>query len=146
MKRALFAGTFDPFTIGHQDIVERALALFDEVVIGVGVNYTKAPMFPLEERLQALQSLYRNEPRVRVATYSGLTIDFAHEMGIDVLVRGVRTISDFQYEQQIADANRAMAGIETVVLYTRPELGYISSTLVRDLKSHGKDVSAFLPN
>ena len=143
MKRALFAGTFNPFTIGHADIVKRGLELFDEVVIAIGENQDK-PSADIDARLQAIRAIFKDEPRVRVEVYHSLTVDYAREIGADVLLRGVRTVADFEYERQMADANRALAGIETVVLFTRPELAYISSSLVRDLQKHGADVSALL--
>lgn len=143
MKRALFAGTFNPFTVGHADIVKRGLELFDEVVIAIGENQDK-PSADIDARLQATRAIYKDQPRVRVEVYHSLTVDYAREIGADVLLRGVRTVADFDYERQMADANRALAGIETVVLFTRPELAYISSSLVRDLQKHGADVSALL--
>lgn len=143
MKRALFAGSFNPFTIGHADIVKRGLELFDEVVIAIGDNQDK-PSADIDERLAAIRSIYKDESRVRVEVYHSLTVDFAREVGASALLRGVRSVADFEYERQMADANRALAGIETVVLFTRPELSYISSSLVRDLKKHGADVSTLV--
>ena len=143
MKRALFAGSFNPFTIGHADIVKRGLELFDEVVIAIGDNQDK-PSADIDERLAAIRSIYKDESRVRVEVYHSLTVDFVREVGACVLLRGVRSVADFEYERQMADANRALAGIETVVLFTKPELSYISSSLVRDLKKHGADVSALV--
>lgn len=143
MKRALFAGTFNPFTVGHADIVKRGLELFDEVVIAIGENQDK-PSADIDARLQAIRAIYKDDSRVRVEVYHSLTVDYAREIGADVLLRGVRTVADFEYERQMADANRALAGIETVVLFTRPELAYISSSLVRDLQKHGADISALL--
>jgi len=140
MRRALFAGSFNPFTVGHADIVKRGLELFDEVVIGIGENQDK-PSEDIDERLQAIRAIYKDNPRVRVEVYHSLTVDYAREAGVCALLRGVRTMADFEYERQMADANRALAGLETVVLFTRPELGYISSSLVRDLRRHGADVS-----
>ena len=145
MKKAIFPGSFDPFTIGHHDIVMRALNLFDEIIIGIGHNYTKRETFPLEERLAAIQRIYDNEPRVRVEVYDGLTVDFAAQHNAQFILRGVRSTLDFEYERNIAEANKQLSGIETVLLYTRPEYAHISSTLVRDLHSHGKDISQYLP-
>ena len=143
MRKALFAGSFNPFTIGHKDIVERGLELFDKVVIAIGDNQDK-PWEDIADRLQVIRRIYENEPRVYVAVYHSLTVDYAREIGACALLRGVRSVMDFEYERQMADANRALAGIETVVLFTKPELGYISSSLVRDLKRHGADVSALV--
>lgn len=145
MKRAIFPGSFDPFTIGHHDIVMRGLEIFDEIIIGIGRNYNKRETFPLEERLAAIQRIYDNEPRVRVEVYDGLTVDFAAEHHVQFILRGVRSTLDFEYERNIAEANKQLSGIETVLLYTRPEYAHISSTLVRDLHSHGKDISQYLP-
>ena len=143
MKRALFAGSFNPFTIGHADIVKRGLELFDEVVIAIGDNL-ETPSSDIDERLTTIRNIYKDESRVRVEVYHSLTVDFAREVGASVLLRGVRSVADFEYERQMADANRALAGIETVVLFTKPELSYISSSLVRDLKKHGADVSTLV--
>lgn len=145
MKRAIFPGSFDPYTIGHHDIVMRGLQVFDEIVIGIGHNYTKRETFPLEERLVAIQRIYSNEPRVRVEIYEGLTVDFALKHDAQFILRGVRSTLDFEYERNIAEANKQLSGIETILLYTRPEYAHISSTLVRDLHSHGKDIAAYLP-
>ena len=145
MKRAIFPGSFDPFTIGHHDIVLRGLQLFDEIIIGIGHNISKRDAFPLEERLAAIQSAFKSEPRVKVMAYDGLTVDFAAEQQAQFILRGVRSVQDFDYERNIAEANKQLSGIETVLLYTRPEYAYISSTLLRDLHSHGKDISPYLP-
>ena len=145
MKKAIFPGSFDPYTIGHHDIVMRGLQVFDEIVIGIGHNYTKRETFPLDERLAAIQRIYNNEPRVRVEVYEGLTVDFALKNHAQFILRGVRSTLDFEYERNIAEANKQLSGIETILLYTRPEYAHISSTLVRDLHSHGKDIAAYLP-
>ena len=145
MKRAIFPGSFDPYTIGHHDIVMRGLQVFDEIVIGIGHNYTKRETFPLEERLVAIQRIYNNEPRVRVEVYEGLTVDFALKHDAQFILRGVRSTLDFEYERNIAEANKQLSGFETILLYTRPEYAHISSTLVRDLHSHGKDIAVYLP-
>ena len=145
MKKAIFPGSFDPFTIGHHDIVMRALNLFDEIIIGVGKNYSKRESFPLDERLAAIEQYFASEPRVKVMAYDGLTVDFAAEQEAQFILRGVRSVQDFEYERNIAEANKQLSGIETILLYTRPEYAHLSSTLVRDLHSHGKDISAYLP-
>ena len=145
MKIAIFPGSFDPFTIGHYDIVMRGLELFDEVIIGIGRNGTKQATFPLEERLSAIQRVFEHEPRVRTILYSGLTVDFATECGARFILRGVRSVQDFEYERSMAEANKQLSGIETVLLYTRPEYAHISSTLVRDLYAHHRDIKQYLP-
>lgn len=145
MRIALFPGTFDPFTIGHQSLVERGLALVDEIVIAIGVNDQKHTYFPLEKRLEAIRDLYQDEPRVRVAAYDTLTVDFAKEQGAEFILRGIRTVHDFEYEKSIADVNRMLTGIETFILFTQPEHTHISSSIVRELLRYGKDVSRFVP-
>lgn len=141
----LFPGTFDPFTIGHDSLVRRSLALVDELVIAIGINDTKKSCFSLERRLEIIRDLYQNESRISVSSYDCLTIDFAKEKNADMIIRGIRSINDFEYEKNIADMNRTMSGIETVILFTEPELTHISSTIVRELIRYGHDVSKFIP-
>lgn len=143
--RGLFPGSFDPFTLGHADIVQRALGLFDEVVVAVGYNEQKKGWMPVEERVEAIRKLYKDEPRVTVESYTGLTVDFARGKGVTAIVRGVRTTADFEYEMQLADVNRQLTGIETVLLPASPQLASLSSSVVRELASFGHDVSGFLP-
>ena len=145
MKKAIFPGTFDPFTIGHFSVVKRALTFMDEIIIGIGVNDSKRPWFPTERRVEMIRALYADKPRISVEAYSGLTVDFARERGAGFIIRGIRTVHDFEYEETIADINRKLAGVETILLFTEPELASISSTIVRELLQYGKDVSAFLP-
>ena len=142
---AIFPGTFDPFTRGHYSVVSRALSMFDEVVIAIGVNALKRPMFTVEERTAMLESLFANEPRVKVISYSGLTVDVARECGAQFMLRGVRSVIDFEYERSIADVNREISGLETVMLFTEPMYAHISSSVVRELLSYGRDVSSFVP-
>lgn len=146
MKRAIFPGSFDPFTIGHYDIVNRGLKLFDEIVIGIGRNSTKKETFPIREREEAIRKIFKDEPRVSVQIYDCLTVDFAREVNAQFILRGVRCVQDFEYERNMAEANKDLGGIETILLYTRPEYAHISSTLVRDLYAYNKDVSAYVPN
>ena len=145
MRRAIFPGTFDPFTIGHYSIVTRALTFMDEVTIGIGINENKNTYFPIEKRVEMIQKLYKNEPRIKVMSYDCLTIDFAQQVDAQFIVRGIRTVKDFEYEETIADINRKLAGIETMLLFTEPELTCISSTIVRELLSYNKDISMFIP-
>ena len=145
MKTALFAGTFRPFTIGHADIVDRALAVFDKVIICVGVNIEKSGHeSEVEARLETIRRVYASDPRVEVVARTGLTVDTAKEFGASALLRGVRSAKDYEYERDMADANRSISGIETVILVSRPELAFISSSLVRDLQAHGRDASQYL--
>ncbi|MBQ8673024.1 MAG: pantetheine-phosphate adenylyltransferase [Bacteroides sp.] len=145
MTKAIFPGTFDPFTIGHASIVKRALTFIDEVVIAIGINDKKNAHLAIQQREEMIRRYYRNEPRVKVASYSSLTIDFAQEVGANIIIRGIRTVKDFEYEETIADVNRKLTGIETILLFTEPEMTCVSSTIVRELMRYGKDVSRFLP-
>ncbi len=145
MKIAIFPGSFDPFTIGHADIVHRALPLFDTIIIAVGENINKKPLFPLEERLEQIRKAFADTPNVQVVSYHGLTVDVAREHGAEYILRGVRSVADFEYERSMAEANRMLGGLETILLYTSPQYACISSTLVRDLHIHGKDITPYLP-
>ncbi len=144
MKKALFPGSFNPFTRGHQSIVERGLRLFDHIVVGVGRNTAKSTD-DAERCAQTIAALYADNPRVSVQVYDTLTVDFARQIGADFLLRGVRTLADFDYELQMADVNRLLAGIETVVLFADADKVKISSSLVRELQRFGKDISDYLP-
>lgn len=144
-KTILFPGSFDPFTLGHANLVERALQLFDEVVIAIGVNEQKAGWIPVEVRVCALREYYKSVARVRVESYTGITADFAHSIGATAILRGVRTLKDFEYEQQMADVNRQLTGIDTVLLIADPQLSAVSSTIVRELAHFGRDITSFLP-
>jgi pantetheine-phosphate adenylyltransferase len=146
MKTGVFVGTFDPFTIGHASIVNRTLPLFDKLVIGVvGDNVNKPNMSPAEERAAAIRQVYSNQPLVDVQIYQGLAMDFAKSVGAQFIVKGVRSVSDFEYEQWQADFNRRLGGIETILLYCEPELASLSSSAVRELAHFGVDVSQYLP-
>ena len=145
MKKAIFPGSFDPFTLGHHSIVKRALSFMDEVIVGIGINEGKRSMIPVEKRVDMIRRLYADESRVKVEAYSGLTVDFAREQAAEFIIRGIRTVKDFEYEEGIADINRKLTGIETIFLFTEPELASVSSSVVRELLHYGKDVSMFLP-
>ncbi|MDF9831361.1 pantetheine-phosphate adenylyltransferase [Parabacteroides sp. PF5-6] len=146
MKRvALFPGTFDPFTLGHQSLVSRGLLLVDEIVIAVGINDKKLTYFSLEKRMEAIEKLYKDNPAVRVMSYDSLTVDFAKEVNAGFILRGIRTANDFEYEKSIADVNRVLTGIETFILFTEPKHTHISSSIVRELLRYGKDISMFVP-
>jgi pantetheine-phosphate adenylyltransferase len=146
MRTGIFVGSFNPFTIGHDSIVRRALPLFDRLVIGVvGDNVHKPDMPQAEERMQAIKALYADDTRIEVKVYNGLAMDFAKAENAQFIVKGVRTASDFEYEQWQADFNRRLGGIETIMLYTEPELASVSSSAVRELQHFGVDVSAYIP-
>ena len=145
MKRAIFPGSFDPFTIGHYSIVRRGLQLFDEIVIGIGVNQNKKTLFSTDQRREMIQQAFADEPRVKVQVYNSLTVDFAQQVDAGYILRGLRTIADFEYERSIADANNKLTGIETVILFTEARYAFISSTTVRDLIAYGKSIQALLP-
>lgn len=145
MKRALFPGSFDPFTIGHLDIVERGVKIFDEIVVGIGINSEKKYMFSLEQRLAFIEACFEHKSRVRVATYKGLTVDFCREIEADFILRGVRNNGDFEFEKAIARTNRHMSEIETVFLLTSAETSYISSSIVREIIRNNGDYSTFIP-
>lgn len=145
-KVALFPGTFDPFTRGHYSIVERGLCIFDEIVIAIGINANKRPMFSETQRLNMLQQLYSAEPRVKIISYNGLTVDIAREHGAQFMLRGARSVIDFEYEKSMSDINREISGLETIVLFTEPIYAHISSSTVRELLCFGHNVDEFLPD
>ena len=147
MKRTgVFVGSFNPYTIGHDSIVRRALPLFDRLVIGVvGDNVHKPDMPSAEERMQVIRDLYADDQRIVVKSYNGLAMDFAKAEGAQYIIKGVRTVSDFEYEQWQADFNRRLGGIETILLYTEPELASVSSSALRELQHFGVDISPYLP-
>lgn len=142
---AFFAGSFDPFTVGHASVVERALTMFDSVVIGVGVNIRKSGENNASRRVADIARLYEARPEVTVVEYEGLTADAALACGACCLLRGVRSVKDFEYERDLADINRQLSGLETVLIYSLPHHSAISSSAVRELQAFGKDVSEFLP-
>lgn len=144
-RKGIFPGTFDPFTIGHSSLVKRSLTLVDELIIAIGVNDAKKSFFSLNRRLEIIRDLYKDESRISVCTYDCLTVDFAKQESADIIIRGIRSINDFEYEKNIADMNRTISGIETVILFTEPNLTHISSTIVRELIKYGHDVSHFIP-
>ena len=142
---AIFTGSFDPFTIGHYDIVSRALPLFSRIVIGVGVNERKQYMQSAEQRCATIASIYADEPKIEVKSYSDLTVDFARREGAIYIMKGVRSVTDFEYEREQADINRQLSGIDTLLLYSDPRYSSISSSMVRELIHFGQDVSRYLP-
>ena len=141
----MFPGTFDPFTIGHESIVTRALNLFDEVVVAVVNNNEKKSFMTLENRMKYIESVYADEPRVRVVAFAGLMVEMARAEGVDCLIRGVRTVLDFEYEKNLSDIYRATGELESVLLCSYPEYGFVSSTMVRAHLAHGYDVTPYMP-
>lgn len=145
--KLIFPGSFDPFTRGHESVVRRALEFADHIVIAVGYNGLKrnSGMFTIEERVRMISEFYEGEPRVSVISYTTLTTDIAAELGCSHILRGVRTVIDFEYERSLADVNRHLTGIETILLFNEPAMAHITSTTVRELLTFGKDVSDFMP-
>lgn len=145
-KICLFPGTFDPITLGHVDVINRALPLFDKIVIAIGMNANKAPMFSAEQRQMWVEEIFSNEPKISAAVYEGLTVNFCREIGARYILRGIRYVSDFEYEKTIADANRTLdPQIETFFLTCEPKYTSIASTIVRDIIRNGGDATMFLP-
>lgn len=143
---ALFPGTFDPITLGHVDIITRAVGLFDKIVIGIGSNSAKQPMFPMDQRIAWMKKIFKDQPSISVVEYKGLTIQYAEEIGAKFILRGIRSVGDFEYEKAIADMNSVLNGnVETIFLACAAKYSTVSSTLVRDVLRHGGDVSAFVP-
>ena len=145
LKKAVFPGSFDPFTVGHDAIVRRALPLFDKIVIGVGVNVRKKYLFSPDKRVADIARLYAGEPKIEVKAYSGLLVDFASREGAGFVIKGVRSVKDFEYEREQADINLRIGGIDTLLLYSEPQYQSVSSSMVRELLHFGRDVSEFLP-
>lgn len=145
MKRAVFPGSFDPITLGHVDIIKRALPIFDELIIAIGVNAEKKQLWSLEDRLQFIESTFINERKIKVRSYTGLTANFCIQEKAQFIVRGIRNSTDLNYEQPIAQTNFAMAGIESIYLSCSPHLSNITSTIVRDVFRNGGDISKLVP-
>ena len=145
-KTAVFPGSFDPITTGHESIIRRALPLFDEIIVAIGINATKSMHFPPEKRKEWIEQLFAAEPGIKVITYTGLTVELCKKLKANYILRGLRTSADFEFERGIAQMNKAMVNsVETVFLLATPELSAISSTIVREILRHGGDVSAFVP-
>ena len=142
--KAFFAGSFDPFTVGHRSIVERALKIFPRIVIAIGYNEHKPGEWTVEQRMKAISDLYDGEENVEVTAYKGLTVDAARQAGASVLLRGVRSNADFEYERNLADTNREISGVETVFLVCDPKLSFVSSSMVRELLHNGHDISKYI--
>ena len=145
MKRALFPGSFDPITLGHYDIIERGIKLFDEVIVAIGVNADKNYMFSLEERKHFIKQAFAHQPKVKVVTYSGLTIDFCKAIEAKFILRGLRNPADFEFEKAIAHTNRKLSKIETVFLLTEAKISFISSSIVRDVIRNNGDYTKLVP-
>ncbi len=146
MRRAIFPGSFDPITLGHVDIINRALPIFDEIIIAIGINTDKNYMFTLEERKKFIENHYKNEPKIKVTSYSGLTTDYCKQINADFILRGLRNPADFEFEKAIAQTNRKLTQIETVFLLTSANTSFISSSIVRDVYRNGGDISGLVPD
>ena len=145
MKRAIFPGSFDPITLGHYDIIERGLTVFDELILAIGVNASKKYMFSLEERMHLLEETFKEEAKIKVMTYKGLTVDFCKKQDIECILRGLRNPGDFEFEKAIAHTNRKLSGIETVFLLTSSGKSFISSSIVRDVIRNNGDYTSLVP-
>lgn len=143
---AVFPGSFDPFTLGHKAVLDKALPLFDKIIVAIGVNFNKKSYFSPEERLKAISDLYADNSKILVKTYSSLTVEFCNEWNAKFIIRGLRNTNDFLFEQGVAQTNQQLAGIETVFFMTPPEYSHISSSIVRELLSYGADVSGLIPS
>tara|TARA_R110001632_G_scaffold43376_1_gene109917 strand:+ start:72830 stop:73294 length:465 start_codon:yes stop_codon:yes gene_type:complete len=146
MKKAVFPGSFDPITLGHEDIITRAIPLFDEIIVAIGINADKKYMFSLDQRKKFIEDCFKEYKNVKVVTYKGLTVDFCKKNDVDYIVRGLRNPADFEFEKAIAHTNRDLAPIETVFLLTAAKTSYISSSIVRDVLRNGGDVSSLVPS
>jgi pantetheine-phosphate adenylyltransferase len=145
MRRAVFPGSFDPITLGHSDIIDRGLNLFDEIILAIGINADKKYMFPLEQRFKFISELYKSQPKIKVMTYEGLTVKFCEEQDAQFILRGLRNPADFEFEKAIAHTNRKLSTIETVFLLTSTTTSFISSSIVRDVMRNDGDYSILVP-
>jgi pantetheine-phosphate adenylyltransferase len=145
MKKAVFPGSFDPITLGHVDLIYRGLEIFDEIIIAIGVNADKKQLFSLEDKIQQIKNTFINEPRIKVVSYKGLTIDFCKSVNSKYILRGLRNSSDFNYEQSIAQTNSSLSKIESIFLISSPQLAHISSTIVRDIIKNEGDYKSLVP-
>ncbi|MCB0463327.1 MAG: pantetheine-phosphate adenylyltransferase [Flavobacteriaceae bacterium] len=145
MKRAIFPGSFDPITLGHYDIIKRGVTLFDEIIVAIGINADKKYMFSLDERQKFIEDTFADEPKIKVVTYKGLTVDFCKKINVEFILRGLRNPADFEFEKAIAHTNRDLAPIETVFLLTSAKTSYISSSIVRDVIRNKGDYTKLVP-
>ena len=145
MRRALFPGSFDPLTLGHYDIIKRGIDLFDEIIVAIGINASKKYMFSIEERKQFIEEAFKDEPKVKVSTYKGMTVDYCKEIDAGFILRGLRNPADFEFEKAIAHTNRKLSKIETVFLLTASNTSYISSSIVRDVIRNNGNYKLLVP-
>ncbi|NQY05058.1 MAG: pantetheine-phosphate adenylyltransferase [Flavobacteriaceae bacterium] len=145
MRRAVFPGSFDPITLGHQDIILRAIPLFDEIIIAIGINHAKKYMFSMEQRMEFVRNTFKDEPSIKVEQYEGLTVDYCQAIGADYMLRGLRNPADFEFEKAIAQTNRKLSGIDTVFFLTSAEISYISSSIVREVVRNNGDYTTLVP-
>jgi pantetheine-phosphate adenylyltransferase len=146
MNRAVFPGSFDPITLGHEDIIKRAIPIFDEIIVAIGINNEKKHLFNNNVKIKFIEKTFKNENKIKVKTYKGLTINFCRENNIKTILRGIRNPSDFEFEKSIAHTNYKLSGIETVFLITNPEFSYISSSIVREIINNNGDYKKLVPN
>jgi len=146
MRRAIFPGSFDPLTLGHYDIIKRGVTLFDEIIVAIGVNSSKKYMFSLDQRKHFIEDAFKDEPKVQVVTYKGLTVDFCNKNNVEFILRGLRNPADFEFEKAIAHTNRDLAAIETVFLLTAASTSYISSSIVREVITNNGDYTKLVPH
>ncbi len=146
MKRAIFPGSFDPITLGHVDVINRAVDLFDEIIIAIGVNNDKEYLFSLAQRMQFIKDTFAGNAAIKVTTYQGLTIEYCKKMEADYILRGLRNPADFEFEKAIAQTNRKLSGVETIFLLTSPDTAFISSSIVRDVYRNKGDISLLVPD
>lgn len=145
-KIAVYPGSFDPITLGHESVIRRAMPLFDKIIVAIGQNNDKRNLFPIEKRIQWIKAIFKDEPKIEVQTYKGLTVNYCNEIGANFLLRGLRTSADFEFERSVGQINKKMGHIDTIFILAEPEYTPLQSSIVRDIFIHGGDVSSFISN